>query len=166
MSQIGVLSTGRRRQASRKRCDIEVAMYHGIGLGGRPARDVSRGQDRRATCWSSRTAWPPFQTRTVPLDWDTEIATALVSTVIAAAAAWRAPRPSGSSTLPSPTWRERPAGRTTPFSRFTERPASTAKFLMASRLGGLGNILSASDKTLEGVTVMRSVGLSPVVGLS
>src|SRR3989442_10758161 len=84
MSQIGVLSTGRRRQASRKGCDIEVAMYHGIRLGGRPARDVSRGQDRRATCWSSRTAWPAFQTRTVPLDWDTEMATALVSTVIAA----------------------------------------------------------------------------------
>src|SRR2546423_10504403 len=102
MSQIGVLSTGRRRQASRKRCDIEVAMYHGIRLGGRPARDVSRGQDRRATCWSSRTAWPPFQTRTVPLDWDTEIATALVSTVIAAAAAWRGAGAGGTPPLPFP----------------------------------------------------------------
>src|SRR2546430_6077032 len=114
MSQIGVLSTGRRRQASRKRCDIEVAMYHGIRLGGRPARDVSRGQDRRATCWSPRTAWPPFQTRTVPLDWDTEIATALVSTVIAAAAAWRAPRARGSPPLPSPPPGEPPAGRPHP----------------------------------------------------
>src|SRR5438128_8032115 len=105
MSQIGVLSTGRRRQASRKRCDIEFAMYHGIRTGGRPARDVSGDQDRRATCWSSRTAWPAFQTRTGPLDWDTEMATALVSTVIAAEAALRATGANGRSTFPSPTWR-------------------------------------------------------------
>src|SRR2546425_11984182 len=112
MSQIGVLSTGRRRQASRKRCDIEVAMYHGIRLGGRPARDVSRGQDRRATCWSSRTAWPPFQTRPVPLDWDTGIGTTLVSTVIAAAAAWRGQQPDGSFTFASPPQRVERGART------------------------------------------------------
>src|SRR2546425_11241549 len=110
MSQIGVLSTGRRRQASRKRCDIEVAMYHGIRLGGRPARDVSRGQDRRAACWSSRTAWPAFQTRTVPLDWDTEMATALVSTGVAAEAAGRAPRASRRAPLPPPARGEAPGG--------------------------------------------------------
>src|SRR3989442_15864215 len=66
MSQIGVLSTGRRRQASRKRCDIEVAMYHGIRLGGRPARDVSRGQDRRGARWGSGAARPPLPTRPGP----------------------------------------------------------------------------------------------------
>src|SRR5256885_12726813 len=127
MSQIGVLSTGRRRQASRKRCDIEFAMYHGIRTGGRPARDVSGDQDRRATCWSSRTAWPAFQTRTVPLDWDTEMATALVSTVIAAEAAWRAPRPGGSPPLPPPTLGEPPAAEPPPASRVTQDPSQTRK---------------------------------------
>src|SRR2546427_12634556 len=114
MSQIGVLSTGRRRQASRKRCDIEFAMYHGIRTGGRPARDVSGDQDRRATCWSSRTAWPALQTRTVPLDWDTEKATALVSTVIAAAAAGRAPRARGRPPLPPAAPGERAGAATHP----------------------------------------------------
>src|SRR5207253_8709134 len=104
MSQIGVLSTGRRRQASRKRCDIatpctvvgtQYATHAKSGCEGQVGTVscvLCPHQERRATCWSSRTAWPPFQTRTVPLDWDTEMATALVSTVTAAAAAWRAPR--------------------------------------------------------------------------
>src|SRR6202022_4249721 len=77
-----------------------------IAESGRKA--ASRGvQLRRETCWSSSTAVPSLNTRTVPLDWETVMATALVPTVMAAAAAWRAPRPSCSGTsLPSgPTWR-------------------------------------------------------------
>src|SRR5438105_13664383 len=54
--------------------------------------------ERRATCGSSRTASPSLKTRTVPEDCDTLMEMARVSTVMAAAAAWRAPRPRGSST--------------------------------------------------------------------
>src|SRR5438128_10433291 len=80
--------------------------------------DLFGGQERRATCWSSRTGSPFLKTRTVPEDWDTLMEMACVSTVIAAAAAWRAPSPSGSSTplrsADEPAWRSPPAASTTP----------------------------------------------------
>src|SRR5207247_2428949 len=62
----------------------------------------------RAVWCSSRTISPPLNTRTVPVVWETEMAMALVSTLMAAAALWRAPNPSGSSTSWLTAWRYRP----------------------------------------------------------
>src|SRR6266481_410785 len=114
---------------------------------------TTKPPERRATCCSSRTACPLFQTRTAPLLCETEMATAFDSTVMAAAAAWRAPSPSGSSTFPSPTWRYLPAASTTPSSRITNAPSSTAKFLIASRIFGSSTLRSASEIPWKGLMV-------------
>jgi len=61
-------------------------MYHGI----RSRADLLamfHGVKTAATCWSSRTAWPPLPDAHVPLDWDTEIGQRWFHVIAAAARA-------------------------------------------------------------------------------
>src|SRR5574342_852324 len=93
----------------------------------RGARGGSGSQMRLPVWCSSSTISPPLKTRTAPVVWETVMATAAVSAVMAAAALWRAPRPSGTLIFSLWACRERPAASTTPSSRTTKAPSSTAK---------------------------------------
>ena len=68
-------------------------------------RSHAAPQILRAVWCSSSAISPSLKNRTVPVVWETVMATAFVSRVAAAAALWRAPRPMGSFRSFENVWR-------------------------------------------------------------
>ena len=109
--------------------------------------------DPRWACSSSSAVSPPSYTETVPDEAEITIAVALVTVVMASAAACRAPKPGLS--LPRPTGASRyvPAESTTPRRLTTNAPSIAANSRNVSRKSGLWMLRAACACPRKGLRI-------------
>ncbi len=94
---------------------------------------------------------PFWKMRTVPVDWLTTTATAVVTLVMAAAAQWRVPRPLGRVKPAMGASMIRQAASTVPSRETTNAPSSCAISLMASRTLAVPDVAVLAAIPLERV---------------